>query len=233
MRIAIISDIHSNLPALEEVLGKIVELKADATYCLGDIVGYGPFPNECVELIRTKCVTAVKGNHDSGLLGETPTEHFNRYGQAAIEWTKDKITSQGLEYLRSLQIQVVDRGITFVHSSPHKPAEWTYLMSSNQAKKNFSSFSTPLCFIGHTHVPVVIGDDSSMNKFVFGKRFIINVGSVGQPRDGNPESAFGLLDTKERSYRLVRVPYDISKTAQAIEDAGLPAFLGRRLFQGI
>ena len=233
MRIAIISDIHSNLPALEAVLRRIVDLKVDAMYCLGDIIGYGPFPNECVELVRTHCAAAVKGNHDSGLLGETPTEHFNKYGQAAIEWTKNKITPQNLEYLRSLPVSYVDHDCTLVHSSPHQPTEWTYLMNWDQAEENFSAFSTKTCFIGHTHVPVVIGEDSSMNRFRADQRFIINVGSVGQPRDGNPESALGLLDTDKKTYVLVRVAYDISKTAQAIQDAGLPAFLGRRLFQGI
>jgi len=233
MRIAIISDIHSNLPALEAVFQKIADLKVEAVYCLGDIIGYGPFPTECVDLVRTRCVAAIKGNHDSGLLGETPTDHFNHYGQAALKWTKNKIAPQNLEYLRSLPLTYTDHDCTFVHSSPHEPGEWTYLMSWDQAGENFSAFSTRLCFIGHTHVPVVIGEDSSMNRFRPGHRFIINVGSVGQPRDGNPESAFGLLDTDQKVYMLVRVAYDISKTAQAIQDAGLPAFLGRRLFQGM
>ena len=233
MRAAIISDIHGNLSALEAVFTKIDELKVDAIHCLGDIVGYGPFPNECVDLVRTRCLFTVKGNHDSGLLGETPTDYFNQHGKAAIRWTKDKVTPQNLEYLRSLPEKVVDDKFTLVHSSPLEPSEWTYLMNWDQAEENFAAFSTQFCFIGHTHVPVVIGEDSTVNAFEAGKRHIINVGSVGQPRDGNPNAAFGLLDLKEEAYTLVRVPYDISKTAKAIEEAGLPIFLARRLSQGI
>lgn len=233
MRIAIISDIHSNLSALEAVLSKIDEMKVDTIHCLGDIVGYGPFPNECVELVRTRCLYTVKGNHDSGLLGETPTDHFNQYGRTAIKWTQKKITEPNLEFLRALPDKGVDNAITLVHSSPKEPSEWIYLMTWAQAEENFAAFSTELCFIGHTHVPVVIGEDSSINNYQPGKRHIINVGSVGQPRDGNPDSAFGVLDLDEKSYTLVRVSYDISKTATAIEEAGLPVFLARRLFQGI
>jgi predicted phosphodiesterase len=233
MRIAIISDIHSNLPALEAVLNKIDELKADTIHCLGDVVGYGPYPNECVDLVRTRCLFTVKGNHDSGVVGETPTVHFNQYGKTAIKWTKKKITEPNLEFLRGLPQKAVDKGITLVHSSPLDPPEWTYLMTWAQAEENFSAFSTDLCFIGHTHVPVVIGEDSTVNHYQPGKRHIINVGSVGQPRDGNPDSAFGLLDLEAKDYTLMRVSYDISKTAKAIEEAGLPVFLARRLFQGI
>jgi diadenosine tetraphosphatase ApaH/serine/threonine PP2A family protein phosphatase len=233
MRIAIISDIHSNLPALEAVFKKIADLHVDVTYCLGDIIGYGPFPNGCVDLVRAKCLAAVKGNHDSGLLGETPTDQFNQNGQAAIRWTKNKITPQNLQYLSSLPMAFTDHDCTFVHATPSVPDQWTYFMSFGQAEENFAAFSTRLCFIGHTHIPVVIGEDSSINKYRADRRFIINVGSVGQPRDENPDAAFGLFDTDVQSYVLVRVAYDVSRTAQAIEEAGLPVFLGRRLFQGI
>jgi predicted phosphodiesterase len=233
VRIAVISDVHSNLPALEAVLQKTRELEANVIYCLGDIVGYGPFPNECVELIKAHSAASIKGNHDSGLLGETPIDHFNQYGQAAIRWTKKQITPQNLEYLRGLKTILIENGVTLVHSSPDEPAEWTYVMNWEQAEKNFGAFKTNICFIGHTHVPIVIGEDTTINKFRPGERFIINVGSVGQPRDGNPESAFGLLDTDNKTYMLVRVKYDVQKTATAIQEAKLPAFLGKRLFQGI
>jgi predicted phosphodiesterase len=233
MRIAIISDVHGNLPALEAVLARLEELDADVIHCLGDIVGYGPFPNECVELVQARCTHVVKGNHDSGLLGETPIDDFNRYGQEAIRWTIKKITHSHLEYLRQLPSTAIENNLTLVHASPVDPEQWTYVMSRPQARDCFWAFATELCFIGHTHVPVIVGEDGIVNSFRKGIRHLINVGSVGQPRDGNPQSAFGFLDTAIPSYELVRVSYDVKRTVDAIDKAGLPNFLGHRLIQGI
>lgn len=233
MRVAIISDIHANLPALESTLAYIEDTNVDAIHCLGDIVGYGPFPNECVDLVRARCKHVVKGNHDSGLAGETSIQDFNQYGRKAIEWTADVITPENLEYLRSLPYSVVENGYTLVHSSPVQPEEWTYVLSRQDAELSFDAFTTDLCFIGHTHVPLIVGEDLSVNKFRKGLRYLINVGSIGQPRDGNPQAAFGLLNTEGPNYELIRVPYDVERTAKAIDDAGLPAFLAHRLFQGM
>ena len=233
MLIGLISDIHGNLPALEAALKKLQELKVDIIYCLGDTVGYGPFPNECVQLVRENCPVALKGNHDSGLLGETSIEDFNQHGLNAILWSQKQVSSQNREYLKGLPFTSVQNGITLAHSSPNRPEAWTYVLTLRAAKENFTAFSTNLCFIGHTHVPVIIGEDSSVNKYRAGGRFIINIGSVGQPRDGNPESAFAVYDTTADSYSLLRVPYDIERTAKAISSADLPDFLAKRLFQGI
>lgn len=233
MRVAIISDIHSNLPALEAVLARIEILNVDAIHCLGDIVGYGPFPNECVELVRIRCTHVIKGNHDSGLIGETPIDDFNRFGQEAIRWTTRKITHSHLEYLRQLPLRVVENIFTLVHASPINPEQWSYVMSNLQARECFRAFETELCFIGHTHVPVIVGEDGTVGAFRPGIRHLINVGSVGQPRDGNPQAAFGLLDTDIPSYVLERASYDIQMTVKAIENAGLPRFLGQRLIQGM
>ena len=233
MRTAIVSDVHSNLPALEAVLKRINELKVDNIYCLGDIVGYGPFPNECTELIRKSCPAVVQGNHDSGVTGGTTIDDFNVYGQAAIQWTQKQITPKNLEYLRNLPLTRVEGDLTLVHSSPVKPEEWTYILSLSEAIKCFTAFQTELCFIGHTHIPAVVGEDMTVNAYKRGVRQLINVGSVGQPRDGNPDSAFGLLDTAQKSYTLVRVPYDTTITIRAIKDAGLPSFLGKRLQKGV
>ena len=233
MRIAVVSDIHANLPALEAVLKKIEELKVDIIHCLGDIVGYGPFPNECIELIRKSCSAVVKGNHDSGITGETAIDDFNKYGQTAIRWTQKQISPENREYLRSLPLKKLEDDMTLVHASPQRPEEWTYVLTLNEAVKSFSAFQTEHCFIGHTHIPAVVGEDMTINAYKQRVRHLINVGSVGQPRDGNPDSAFGLLDAAEKSYTLVRVPYDIAVTARAIKNAGLPSFLAKRLQKGM
>lgn len=233
MRVAIISDIHGNLPALESVLKEIEGLKVDAMYCLGDTVGYGPFPNECLDIVREKCRVVLKGNHDSGLIGETSLDDFNQHGVKAILWSQDQVRKENWEYIRTLPLFTVEDGVTLAHSSPRQPNAWNYILTLRAAQDNFASFSTDLCFIGHTHVPVIIGEDSSVNKFRREGRFIINVGSVGQPRDGNPQAAFGLYDSDLRNYSVIRVAYDIDRTAKAMQEAGLPEFLSRRLYQGV
>ena len=230
---AIISDIHSNLPALEAVFAHVDSLHVDAVHCLGDIVGYGPFPNECTDIIRERCTHVIKGNHDSGLIGETTLEDFNRYGQEAIRWTEKVIGHENLEYLQQLPFSVIENNFTLVHASPVHPEQWSYVMNRQQAEECFHAFRTDLCFIGHTHVPVIVGEDGAVGSFRKGTRYLINVGSVGQPRDGDPRSAFGMLDTEIPAYETIRVPYEVEKTMAAIRNAGLPAFLGHRLIQGI
>ena len=232
MRIALISDIHGNLPALEEVLKSTESYKADVLYCLGDTVGYGPFPNECVDLVRKRCLVALKGNHDSGLLGETPIEDFNHYGLSAIQWSQSVATEEVKEYLRGLNVKTEVNGITLAHSSPLNPEAWTYILTMRLARENFEAYTTRLCFVGHTHVPIVIGEDGTINKYSLALRCIINVGSVGQPRDENEKAAYGLYDTETGAYELIRVAYDIQRTARAIREVGLPEFLAQRLFQG-
>ena len=233
MRIGLLSDVHANLPALEAVLRAMEAERVDVRYCLGDTVGYGPYPNECVDLVRSQCELVLKGNHDSGLIGETPVEDFNQYGLAAIEWSQKHVTDERKEFLRSLPFVDVRSEITFAHASPLNPAEWMYVLTLRSARENFTAFSTSLCFIGHTHVPVIINEDLTVSETLKPGRSIINVGSVGQPRDGNHDAAFGVYDTADGTYALHRVSYDIKKTASAIKKAGLPEYLAKRLFQGV
>lgn len=233
MRIGLISDIHANLAALEAVLNALGRLNPDRLYCLGDLVGYGPFPNECVELVRDHCDVAVRGNHDSGVIGETPLRHFNEHGAKAVEWTRSQLAPENLQYLNTLPMTHEEKLMTLVHSSPLKPEKWTYILDWKAAKKCFRAFDTPLCFIGHTHVPAIISEDSPIDELRKGTRYLVNVGSVGQPRDGNPRAAFCFLDTDQWTCEIHRVEYDVDRTAGAIINAGLPGFLANRLSAGI
>ena len=233
MRAAIISDIHSNLPALERTLEVIDDLRVDHVFCLGDIVGYGPSPNECIALVRERCTAVIKGNHDSGVLDETPLDHFNVYGESAIKWTRKHITSKNFDYLAGLPLLHVHGDLTLTHASPLRPESWRYIFAWPDAERCFAAFGTSLCFIGHTHIPVVVGEDGTVNGFTPGKRYLINVGSVGQARDGNPRISFGVLDTENVTYQNIRVDYDIEAAAAAVLEARLPDYLAHRLFLGI
>lgn len=233
MRTAILSDIHGNLEALQRVLDSVRQHHVDAIACLGDIVGYGPFPNECVDLMRQDCATVVKGNHDSGAVGELPSDDFNAEGKAAIAWTGDRLTPPNKEFLRNLPLTAESDGVMFVHASPREPDGWEYVANWDLAAQMFPHFAATYCCIGHTHIPAIIAANGALNNFQPGQRHIINPGSVGQPRDGDPRAAFALLDTDRASASIIRVAYDVASTAAAIRAAGLPEFLARRLGYGI
>ncbi|MCC6397163.1 MAG: metallophosphoesterase family protein [Bacteroidetes bacterium] len=233
MRIAVISDIHSNFHALERTFEVIDQLAVDQVFCLGDIVGYGPAPNECIALVRERCAVTVRGNHDSGAIDELPLDHFNSYGESAMRWTRKQLTEENAAFLRNLPFLHVQDSITLAHAAPLNPQSWRYIFAWPDAQRCFAAFSTPYCFIGHTHVPVVVGENGSVNRFQPGIRFLINVGSVGQARDGNPKASFGLLDTGKKTVDIVRLEYDIEGAAQAILKANLPDYLAHRLFMGI
>ena len=232
MRIAVISDIHSNLQALTQALSVIDERGVDSIYCLGDIVGYGGNPNECVDLIRERCGLIVLGNHDLAALDPVNAEFFSRPGRIAIEWTHSVLNPRNVEFLSSLPYTASAEVCTLAHASPLDPEQWQYVLSLQIAKLQFPSFSTQICFIGHTHVPAVCGEDLRTFVLKKEKRFLINVGSVGQPRDGNPQLSFGLFDTEAWKYENIRVNYDIDKAALAIRSQGLPSTLAARLYQG-
>jgi predicted phosphodiesterase len=232
MRYAILSDIHSNLSALMRALSIIDTLRIDHIYCLGDIVGYGAQPNECVSLIRERATFSVLGNHDLGALDPKEARYFHRYGRIAVEWTNKVLAEENTAYLASLPYKYESDLFTLVHASPKKPQQWNYVMSVERAGLQFPHFNTQYCFIGHTHIPTVCGEDLQTFSFEKDKRFLINVGSIGQPRDGNPMLCFGILDTGKESFETIRAEYDVEQAARSILDAGLPAFLADRLFKG-
>ena len=238
MKYGIISDIHSNLNALESTLRELETLKTDKIVCLGDIVGYGPQPNECIELIRQSAEIVLTGNHDQGAIGKIGVHYFNRYAQAAIYWTRRHLTDSSVEYLSALPFRAIVDGMMLVHASPGQPAEWNYILSQFDAEQSFTEFKEQFCFIGHSHSPIIFSNNSESVFEIYDTselqadektRYIINVGSVGQPRDIDPRAAYGIFDTSSRIYQLQRVKYDVKGTQKKMRKAGIDYFLIERL----
>jgi predicted phosphodiesterase len=232
MYIAIISDIHSNLEALERTLELARERSVDEIICLGDIVGYGADPNACIDLVRDRTPYVLLGNHDQAAVDLSMTEHFNPYARLAAEWTHDEITPENAAYVSGLPLTLQRHGVLFVHSSPFEPEQWHYIISPADAKFNFEHFTEPICFLGHSHTPGVFSEDLWARDVVRGNRFIVNVGSVGQPRDGNWQLSFGVFDTEQWTYHNVRADYDVKTAAAKIRQAGLPKPLAERILIG-
>lgn len=238
MKIAVISDIHSNLAALKRALEYIQSEKPDKIVCLGDIVGYGPRPNECIELIRENCQISLMGNHDHAVLGLTDTYHFNQYAREAINWTRRTLIVQNKSYLENLPFSHHENEILYVHSTPEYPEEWHYILSGYEAKQYLERIRQKVCFVGHSHIPVVYGGESSniyQEEILldFQKhKYVINVGSVGQPRDGDPRLCFIIYDTQSGQLRYIRLEYPIQETYDEILENQLPPFLAMRLFAG-
>jgi predicted phosphodiesterase len=246
MRVAVISDVHSNLWALEAVLAAIGSV--DAVWHLGDIVGYGPEPQAVVDRLREAGAIGVRGNHDDAAGGGESIEFFNPDGYRAMQWTRSRIDERTRLYLAGLPERLVPEGsdFTLAHGSPSDPI-WEYLDSPEAAGANLSAFQTRYCLVGHTHVPRVFRAtrggiasgrvdsrfaDSDARLELDSRRAIINPGSVGQPRDGDPRSSYMTIDTDAGNVAWHRVAYDIAATQAAILAAGLPAGLARRLGSG-
>ncbi len=242
MRILIISDIHANIVALEAILADAGPF--DAAWCLGDLVGYGPNPNECVARVRAlPGLICLLGNHDQAVRGDIDLRVFNGDARAAINWTQAAITPTSLEYLRSLSPECVWQNFTLVHASPRQPV-WEYILDTDIAYRNFPYLTTPYCLVGHTHQPVIFhqldaeGDvlleepDYQAPRPLELQSLIINPGSVGQPRDNNPDAAYALLDLEDEIWHYRRAPYNIALTQARLRTAGLPERLAARLSYG-
>jgi diadenosine tetraphosphatase ApaH/serine/threonine PP2A family protein phosphatase len=242
MRWAILSDVHGNLEAFQAVIGDLRAEKADQIAFLGDVVGYGADPNECLSLLRNLTDWVIAGNHDYGAVGLTNIDVFNPMARSAILWTREKLSEENQAYLRQLLLLRNNGNVTFVHATPNQPEEWYYLFTFPEAEEAFLSLSGDLAFVGHSHRPLILtkagsGEVEAVNleETVLkpGVRYIINVGSVGQPRDGHPEAAYGLYDEDTKRFRLKRLPYDVETAQRKIIRAGLPSFLAQRLSRGI
>lgn len=232
MRLAILSDIHSNLPALEAVLEEIDTEGVDEILCLGDVVGYCADPGPCIDLVRDRCAATVLGNHDLAVLDGSGIEYLPVNGQVAAEHNSMAISDAQRSWLAALPLLEVHASVTCAHASPQYPERWMRIESFFVAQEQFRHFETEVCFVGHTHLPGVLSEKLGVLRPRPGHRFIINVGSVGQPRDGDPRACVAFFDTETFELDLRRVPYNVDRTAQRIREEGLPESLAKRLEKG-
>ena len=235
----ILSDIHSNLEALNAVLVFFKSKKVKHYACSGDIVGYGPNPNECTELIKTLSPLSIcVGNHDRAVTGLKDLTWFNEYAKKSLVWTSRVLTESNKIYLSELPKMVTTGGMMIVHGSPRDPLD-EYLLIRRQYEENLPHLNTDITLVGHTHVPFIFGHestyllkDSVVLNLEKGKKYIINPGSVGQPRDGNNKASCAIYDSKNRKFTLYRLEYDISSTQSKMREHKLPAYLIERLNWG-
>jgi predicted phosphodiesterase len=240
MRYAVFSDVHSNLEAFKVVIKDVEQKKIEDILFLGDIVGYGPDPNECLDILVERCKIHLAGNHDWGVLGLTDDTYFNEYARHAIEWTRGVLTGENRGILKSFPVkkEIIDDDILIVHSTPKEPEEWHYLLTLWDAEINFQYFDNKFCFLGHSHQPFIIekypsGEIVTYKEAVRIKknvRYIINAGSVGQPRDGDPRACYTIID--DQKVEIVRIPYDIETVQKKMRKELLPLPLIERLSEG-
>ena len=233
MRLAIISDIHANLEALQAVLEDIRQQQADRIVCLGDVVGYGADPAACVALVRERAGVCVLGNHDAAVFNEHQRSYFNPFAIEAVRWTVRQLSAEDVAFLRGLPFRVSSDNLLFVHSAPRAPEEWEYVFSGMEARMQSKHFFERVCFVGHSHIPGVYPLDGGGAEYDPLRRYLVNVGSVGQPRDRDWRSCYGLLDTVAGSFTHRRVAYDVETAVRKILDSGLPQRLAERLRDGV
>jgi predicted phosphodiesterase len=246
MRIAILSDIHANLAALENVLNEIDARQPDAVWCLGDIVGYGPHPQTCADIIRERAAVCLAGNHDLAVLGKIDLADFNPIAREAALWQRDRLNAESLQWLAGLPTRTEAEGITLAHGSPRHPV-WEYVNNKDVAAENYDAFATSVCLVGHSHLAAgwrmrrqnrgiavewVTERPGVPITLELSEKWLLNPGSVGQPRDRDPRASFALLDTETWQWVWHRVAYDIGAAERDIIAAGLPEALGRRLYLG-
>ncbi len=244
MRYAILADIHANLEAFTAVLDDIKGGGGvEEVWCLGDVVGYGPDPHQCLELLRQHNHVGIAGNHDWAAIGKIDTSCFNSDAAAACHWAAQRLSPDDIDYLENLPLVIEKGDFTLVHGSPREPI-WEYLLSTSNARENFTYFESQFCLVGHSHVPLVFqyGETGVCSFSPFSpniglalgrNRLIINAGGVGQPRDGDPRASYAIYDSETRMVRLHRVSYDINATQAKMLEHGLPMRLVTRLSYGM
>jgi predicted phosphodiesterase len=248
MRILILSDIHGNSNALKAVLehakdGATNQPGYEAVWCLGDLVGYGPDPNECIELVSSfPDLLCLIGNHDQAALGLTPLARFNYEARSAAAWTKDQLSKESRDFLRSLPSEITIADYTLTHGSPRQPV-WEYILDPQTADANFDFFKTDYCLVGHTHLPLIF-EKREVDPFTMplpvpwgellsmSPRMILNPGSVGQPRDMDPRAAYAILDLETKTWEPRRAEYDVKEVQTRMLEAGLPERQALRLLAG-
>lgn len=239
MKFAIIADIHANLEALQVVLADARNEKVTHYACLGDVVGYNANPKECLDIVREMGMPCVKGNHDEYCSSEGNLDGFNPAAALAVQWTRNQLTPEDRQWLRDLKYMRLVTSFSIVHATLDAPQRWGYVFDKLAAAASFTYQNTSVCFFGHTHVPVAFVRDSlvrggSYSKFRVepGKKYFVNVGSVGQSRDGVPKATYVLYDLDSQTIELRRLDYDMPATQAKILAAGLPPRLAARLADG-
>jgi diadenosine tetraphosphatase ApaH/serine/threonine PP2A family protein phosphatase len=242
VKFIIFSDVHSNLESLQSFCSVTESILHDKKVCLGDIVGYNADPNPVVEWIRDKTDFALAGNHDYSVLNKTDASYLNPAAYQASLWTRRNLTNSNKDFLNALPIEKEEDGIYWVHSSPFEPKKWHYVLTKKNAEKNFNYFDQAICFVGHSHLPgifeknknnKVYSHDTTKEELDPESRYIINVGSLGQPRDGNPDPVFVFYDSVSHIVKFFRFSYDLFITQQKIIACGLPYTLADRLRNGL
>jgi diadenosine tetraphosphatase ApaH/serine/threonine PP2A family protein phosphatase len=244
VRVAILTDIHSNLPALEAVLGETDEAGIEHRWCLGDVVGYGAQPDQCTGVVKDRCEVSLVGNHDLAVTGEIDIDVFSASAAAAVEWTRANADDATIEYLKGLEPKDTGHEVGLYHASPRDPV-WEYVLAVDQARECMEEQSARVSLIGHSHVALWFTDgegppggdggaqaEGGKELDLSEGRWLLNPGSVGQPRDGDPRAAWLELDTDSWKATYHRTSYDIDTAAEAIRDAGLPELLADRLYIG-
>jgi predicted phosphodiesterase len=236
MRYAILADIHANLEAFQTVMEDTRQQKCTHYACLGDVVGYGANPKECLDMVRGMNIPVVKGNHDEYCSTDDHLEGFNPHAAEAVIWTRNQLTAEERTWLRELKYSRMVGNFTIVHATLDAPQRWGYVFDKLAAAASFPYQNTQICFFGHTHVPVAFMRDTAVRGGTYSKfkvdpskKYFVNVGAVGQPRDNNPRAGYVVYDSDAGTIELRRLDYDIATTQQKIRDAGLPERLAERL----
>ena len=244
MKYGVLGDIHSNLSALQAVLRELAHQGIDRVLSVGDVVGYGAAPKETLELLRDSGVEVVKGNHDAAVAGELSTVLFNHFARQAVQWTQTVLDESERRWLSELPFLLELEDCAVGHGTYHAPERFDYVTTTTDADPSLDRMQAPVCFVGHTHVPVTLmrlADDPNRTAYTReavidlrdSSRALVNVGSVGQPRDEDPRAAYAIYDTVAESVRIERVEYDIDREAARIRAAGLPSALAERLYIGV
>ena len=238
MKLAVLSDIHGNLAALNAVFEHLEKEAVDLFVCLGDIVGYGPRPDECLQLVASRCEICVAGNHDFAVAGKIDDENFNPVARKAVRWTRGQLSPESLSFLQNLPLTARLDNVLFAHATPFMPEDWNYVLSEEEARFQLKQIEESLVFIGHSHMPLVFSLRMGLcypgNQILNldGDRFVVNVGSVGQPRDADARACCVTFETTSRVLEYHRIPYDVDLTCREIRDHRLPDFLADRLKLG-
>lgn len=244
MKYGILGDIHSNLSALQAVLSCFEKESVDRIISVGDVVGYGAAPRECIELVRSVDAIVVKGNHDAACVGEIDIRYFNNYARDAVRWTQGVLTDKDCEWLAALPLTTDLDHCSVGHGTYHRPELFDYIQGPTDADPSLDAMFLPVCFVGHTHVPVTLmrlKDDPLRTAYTVDTeidlaesiRVLVNVGSVGQPRDEESRAAYAIFDSEKGRVWIRRAKYDIEREAHRIRAAGLPGVLADRLFLGV